>query len=48
MLLTPVSYIYMFREKKEKYVQRKKEKYVLDKRKVNSTPYVFNLKATKK
>ena len=27
---------------------KEKEKYVLDKRKENSTPYVFNLKATKK
>ena len=27
---------------------KEKGKYVLDKRKENSTPYVFNLKATKK
>ena len=29
-------------------IKREKGKYVLDKRKENSTPYIFNLKATKK
>ena len=29
-------------------IKKEKEKYVLEKRKKNSTPYIFNLKATKK